>query len=629
MRARPKSGSRKHSTMMELNIPSTPNLTAHLKRSEKVLLELLDVDLRRQIYFLSNSVAQAGFVHPNQAEGSPTTGSVISRNKTRTLNLVDIFTDYHGVFDFFVEFLVQALCSEGILFLIDVVRWKTSIRSELKKIQSKYLSSASATEISITYSARQALQRSIPDGVASIQSTFQAAERETITLLNSDSVPKFLKSKHYQSWLDYLQKVNLITNEKELPIWKKMVTLVQQNSSVEQIQACIEEGGLVHDADDKGRTCLHIAVANKNHTLVVFLLENGADPNILDLNQWTPLHIASNDGDIAIMIHLLEHGASTALETNEGVLPIHYFVKRSKFEVPVSEEGSKPTLVSFYVEDQDMTVKHEHSKFHLFGHKSEKNSKIEKKEVRERGKAITPQLKLPSADSMSISMKEEVPDKLKSLILQLSQSPDNEPLINYKTSRGETPLHYCCRPIPIHIGVLFLLLEKGCHVDEPNKRGETPLEVLLNNPSVDVDLLKRVLTKIDTTNFAQPDKHYSAIPFEIVTSRFEGVISCNLSPEFISTFKSASLHRPLESERDEPLRISQGDTVASNEDNLPSPLAPTSPSLARNSPGALKQRLQVLQQLQLPQLTSRSAPSSPVSSPAISPLPSPKKDLSS
>jgi len=34
-------------------VNSATNLTGHLKRQEKVLLELLDVDLRRQVYFLS------------------------------------------------------------------------------------------------------------------------------------------------------------------------------------------------------------------------------------------------------------------------------------------------------------------------------------------------------------------------------------------------------------------------------------------------------------------------------------------------------------------------------------------------------------------------------------------------
>uniref|UniRef100_A0ABD2XE71 Uncharacterized protein n=1 Tax=Trichogramma kaykai TaxID=54128 RepID=A0ABD2XE71_9HYME len=44
--------------------------------------------------------------------------------------------------------------------------------------------------------------------------------------------------------------------------------------------------------DESGETALHLALKNKNRTLVEFLLKNGADPNVSNKRGFTPLHIA-------------------------------------------------------------------------------------------------------------------------------------------------------------------------------------------------------------------------------------------------------------------------------------------------------------------------------------------------
>ncbi|KAJ3526481.1 hypothetical protein NMY22_g10150 [Coprinellus aureogranulatus] len=65
-------------------------------------------------------------------------------------------------------------------------------------------------------------------------------------------------------------------------------------------------------------TALHAACYHKEFSMVYFLLENGADPNVSDLNtnfrNGTPLAFASYWGDIKLVTHLLKCGADPNLQ---------------------------------------------------------------------------------------------------------------------------------------------------------------------------------------------------------------------------------------------------------------------------------------------------------------------------
>ena len=70
-----------------------------------------------------------------------------------------------------------------------------------------------------------------------------------------------------------------------------------------------------------GITNMHLACESGNEDEVKFLLENGANPNQICHDDWTPLHVSSARGDTSIVKLLLKYGAiSTA--NKHGIKPV-------------------------------------------------------------------------------------------------------------------------------------------------------------------------------------------------------------------------------------------------------------------------------------------------------------------
>jgi ankyrin repeat protein len=78
-------------------------------------------------------------------------------------------------------------------------------------------------------------------------------------------------------------------------------------------------------------TPLHIAVEQKNIELVTLLLQHGSNPNIVDVNLWTPLHIAmkSSINSPRIVQLLLDYNADVNLKTNTGSTILHIAAKEN------------------------------------------------------------------------------------------------------------------------------------------------------------------------------------------------------------------------------------------------------------------------------------------------------------
>jgi len=63
-------------------------------------------------------------------------------------------------------------------------------------------------------------------------------------------------------------------------------------------------------------TALHYAVRSGHLEIVRLLLENGANVNALEHEDWTPLYYAANNGHYRIAKLLLEHGADKSIKDN-------------------------------------------------------------------------------------------------------------------------------------------------------------------------------------------------------------------------------------------------------------------------------------------------------------------------
>lgn len=79
--------------------------------------------------------------------------------------------------------------------------------------------------------------------------------------------------------------------------------------------------------DLPGNTLLHYAVRERQQNIAVWLLENGADPGILDDWQWSPLHWAADRGNLSMVRLLLKHGANPLTTNKWGITPAYLAAK--------------------------------------------------------------------------------------------------------------------------------------------------------------------------------------------------------------------------------------------------------------------------------------------------------------
>ncbi|KAJ2322076.1 hypothetical protein GGI00_005970 [Coemansia sp. RSA 2681] len=87
---------------------------------------------------------------------------------------------------------------------------------------------------------------------------------------------------------------------------------------------------LVNAKDQNGYTPLHAAASWKHPKILEFLIMNGGDVNITDIDGDTPLHICE---DRACAQLLLDHGASAEAENDEGLSPVQTTLENEATEV--------------------------------------------------------------------------------------------------------------------------------------------------------------------------------------------------------------------------------------------------------------------------------------------------------
>ncbi|XP_068124131.1 unconventional myosin-XVI isoform X2 [Hyperolius riggenbachi] len=89
-------------------------------------------------------------------------------------------------------------------------------------------------------------------------------------------------------------------------------------SDVKQLLAA---GGTVNEKNEDGVTLLHIACACGYKEVASQLLEHNADPDVQDMQYWTPLHLASKYGQTSLVKILLVHRANPSTLNCNGDKP--------------------------------------------------------------------------------------------------------------------------------------------------------------------------------------------------------------------------------------------------------------------------------------------------------------------
>ena len=100
----------------------------------------------------------------------------------------------------------------------------------------------------------------------------------------------------------------------------------------------LEAGADPNARNDDGLTPLHRGAGNSNPVVIAHLLTAGGDPNAMDNNGYTPLHYAAaRSGNARAISRLLSAGADPQLESNDGRTPLHSALRYAAEQDVVSE----------------------------------------------------------------------------------------------------------------------------------------------------------------------------------------------------------------------------------------------------------------------------------------------------
>lgn len=106
------------------------------------------------------------------------------------------------------------------------------------------------------------------------------------------------------------------------------------NGHTEIAQKLIRADALAGMRDKAGRTALLYASTGPFPETVKLLLENNADPNIIDADEhFTPLMHAAAEGQLEVVKILLEYGADPSLKDVDGETAYMFAVQKEHLEV--------------------------------------------------------------------------------------------------------------------------------------------------------------------------------------------------------------------------------------------------------------------------------------------------------
>ncbi|MBW5398364.1 ankyrin repeat domain-containing protein [Brachyspira pilosicoli] len=133
------------------------------------------------------------------------------------------------------------------------------------------------------------------------------------------------------SYLGYTDIVNALI-EKDVDIKAKddvdgcmAIHLAAANGKNEVIEILLDvDASNINDVDNKGNTPLHWASMKDRADTVSLLIENGADIEAKDVDNWTALHYAAAFASLQTVEALVDNGADKNSLTKDGNIPVNY-----------------------------------------------------------------------------------------------------------------------------------------------------------------------------------------------------------------------------------------------------------------------------------------------------------------
>ena len=208
-----------------------------------------------------------------------------------------------------------------------------------------------------------------------------------------------------------------------------------QDAAIPDIQRELDAGADINAQDGKGETPLYKAVAWNPYpdTVVEFLLDRGADPNIAGRRfGWSPLHRAAEKGQLVSVAILLGRGADLHAKSGHGYTALH-LASRSVY----SSEGLE-TVRLLLDRGAEIDVRNDFGETPLFG-----------------------------------SVGSYVDGYPAATALLLERGAD----ITARDNEGATPLHRAASSPKSFPEVVEMLLENGADARVENSLGQTPLDL--------------------------------------------------------------------------------------------------------------------------------------------------------
>lgn len=113
----------------------------------------------------------------------------------------------------------------------------------------------------------------------------------------------------------------------ESHIIKQVFDNLGRDDAIQLARALINKVGYVDITDEDGNTLLMHAVARKNQSLIAMLLAEGASPNAMNNDGFSPLHLAASNGDNSAIYNLMMSGGKPNVRDNNGNTALMYASK--------------------------------------------------------------------------------------------------------------------------------------------------------------------------------------------------------------------------------------------------------------------------------------------------------------
>jgi ankyrin repeat protein len=120
-------------------------------------------------------------------------------------------------------------------------------------------------------------------------------------------------------------------------------------NDVGHVRRLLSDGNSPNDADEGGRTGLHIAATNGNIQIVAILIKGGATVNQRDGLGETPLHYAAEHDHVEILKLLLDVGATIDSQDKNGMTPLMLGARNGQIEIvrTLLARGANPNKSDF------------------------------------------------------------------------------------------------------------------------------------------------------------------------------------------------------------------------------------------------------------------------------------------